>query len=105
MGPVSLGGDAGPNPLKNMDKKRVEFPIPKGFTLPEGTGRGDEFDAVCTFRVKENGDICLTRLGDTTMPGYEKDKGHKPTYSGIVEQMQAAREPMMEEGAPAAPSY
>lgn len=79
------------------DEKKVEFPAPKGFLLPEGVGKGDDFDIVCTVRVKEDGTLCLTKLGDTPMPGYgEKAKGKQANdYSGLAESMQAER-PMQE---------
>lgn len=63
-----------------MMAKRVEFRPPNGST-PEGLTEGEEFDSVCTFRVKKNGDICLVMLGDTQMPGYDDSATeHKPEY-------------------------
>lgn len=81
-----------------MNEKRVEFRPPAGFILPEGVGRGDEFDSVCTFKVKEDGTICLTKLGNTPMPGYGKDKDskHKQDYSGVAQELQVARPPTTE---------
>lgn len=76
-----------------MRAKPVEFQIPDGFTLPEGTQPGEDFDAVCSFRVKPNGTVCLTMLGDVKMPGYDsKESSGKPRYDeysrGMMEQMQ-----------------
>ncbi len=69
--------------------KKVEFKLPTGFTVPEGTMKGDTFDAVCTFQVKDNGDVCLTTVGETKMPGYDgKDKDSKPDYSEMTQNMQ-----------------
>ncbi len=61
--------------------KRIEFNPPAG-VVPEGVTAGEEFDLVSTFRVKDNGDVCLVMMGDVKMPGYSetKDKG-KPSYS------------------------
>jgi|KBSSwiStaDraftv2_1062776.scaffolds.fasta_scaffold310264_2 hypothetical protein len=56
--------------------KRVEFKPPAG-VVPEGTKAGEEWDAVCTFRVKPNGDVCLVMLGDEKMPGYTEKGGDK----------------------------
>lgn len=67
-------------PIKTVTTKRVEFVPPNGAT-PEGTQAGEEFDAVCTFRVKDNGQICLIQLGDVQMPGYsDSPMAHKPEY-------------------------
>lgn len=60
---------------------RIEFRPPDG-AVPEGLTAGEEFDSVCTFRVKDSGEICLVMLGDAQMPGYgEKYKSQsKPAY-------------------------
>jgi hypothetical protein len=36
-----------------------EFPLPEGFTPPEGTQTGTPFQALGTFRVKSDGSMCL----------------------------------------------
>jgi hypothetical protein len=66
-----------------MKSKPVEFQIPKGFTLPEGAEPGEDFDLVCSLRVKPNGTLCLTKLGDVDMPGYgngDDDSDGKTQY-------------------------
>lgn len=64
-----------------MMTKRIEFVPPEG-VVPEGAQAGEEFDAVCSFRVKDSGQICLVKLGDTQMPGYDSaGYDHKPDYS------------------------
>lgn len=67
----------------------VEFVPPKDFTPPENTSQDKDWDMVCSFRTKPDGRICMTKLGDTDMPGYgsKKDQKHeesketKPDYS------------------------
>lgn len=50
---------------------------------------GDEFDSVCTFRVKNNGTVCLVMLGDAKMPGYDsKEPMQRPGYGDMAKQMQ-----------------
>ncbi len=71
-----------------MTTRKIEFDAPPGI-VPEGTKSGDEFDLVCTFRVKPDGDVCLVMMGDEKMPGYTTkggDKG-KPSYSDEHEAM------------------
>jgi len=69
--------------------KKVEFKLPAGFTIPEGTMKGDTFDVVVTLQVKDNGEVCLTTLGDSKMPGYDgKDDKSKPDYSEMTQNMQ-----------------
>ena len=50
---------------------RVEFRPPNGFSVPEGSEEKGEFDLVCSFRVKPDGMVCMTQLGDHKMPGYD----------------------------------
>lgn len=52
--------------------KKVEFKPPAGFAVPEGSNEsGQEFEAMATFRVKANGQLCLVAIGDNPMPGYD----------------------------------
>jgi hypothetical protein len=72
-----------------MKSKPVEFQIPEGYTLPEGAEPGEDFDVVCSIRVKANGTLCLVKLGDVEMPGYkdkDKDDKQRPAY-GQARQM------------------
>jgi hypothetical protein len=71
-----------------MKSKLVEFAIPEGFTLPEGAEPGEDFDLVCSLRVKAGGTLCLTKLGDVEMPGYKnkEPKTERPEY-GQARQM------------------
>ncbi len=55
-----------------QNAKLVEFMPPKDWAPPETTG--EEFDQVCTFRKKPDGQICLIMLGDTKMAGYDKNE-------------------------------
>ena len=78
---------------KAESEGRVEITPPKGFTPPEV--KDGRFDIVDTWQVKPDGKICLVRLGDTEMPGYdgkESDKSaeHKPDYSELTGPMMAA---------------
>jgi len=51
--------------------------------MPEDVGDGEEFDLVCTFRVK-NQTVCLVKMGDSEMPGYKDSSKHKPDYSDAM---------------------
>jgi hypothetical protein len=74
-----------------MKDHKVKFMPPTDFKLPEDVQDGGEFDAVCTFKV-ENGELCLTQLGDSKMAGYGEKEGakHKPGYGEYAAQMQKA---------------
>lgn len=70
--------------------KRIEFHAPPG-VVPEGTKSGEEFDLVCTFRVKSSGEVCLVQMGDEKMPGYsERESKGKPSYADEHEAMLGA---------------
>ena len=74
--------------LMTSQSEKVEFTPPQSFQPPEGSNDG-EFDVVCTFRTK-GGKICMTKLGDVDMPGYDdKDEPQsKPDYSSMAQSMQ-----------------
>ena len=80
-----------------MEQKKVTFPLPDGFSVPEGTEPGGEFDAVCTFRMEKDGKVCLTMMGDAKMPGYDDKSGRqvKQDYSGYAQSIQSAGPQMM----------
>lgn len=60
--------------------EEVEFEPPASFRLPENVKPGEEFDVVCSFKVRD-GKLCMTKLGDAEMPyGEEKGKGQKNRY-------------------------
>jgi len=71
--------------MDNNHKTRVEF-TPPG-EAPEH--EGDEFDLVCTFRTKTDGQVCMTKWGDHPMPGYEDresmKKENKPGYGEMAQ--------------------
>ena len=78
--------------------KKVEFAPPKGFAQPEGTETDKEFDLVCSFKVKPSGELCMTRLGDLAMPGYDgehdehdddRESEHKPDYGRMSGKLMA----------------
>ena len=69
-----------------MKMKRVEFTPPKDFPMPEGITANEDFDLVCTFRLKDSGDVCLVMCGDAKMPGYDgQEKSEsKPSYADMA---------------------
>jgi hypothetical protein len=75
--------------------ERVEFTPPKG-VVPEDIKKGDTFDLVSTYRLKDDGEICLIQIGDTKMPGYEegeyesKTKADRQSYGDVVDSMHAS---------------
>ncbi len=77
-----------------MKERVVEFKPPQG-VVPEGTGVGEDFDLVSTFRVKAGGTVCLVQMGEVKLPGYdanEKGGSAKPSYREDAEAMVKSRE-------------
>lgn len=64
--------------------KRIEFKIPAGLTVPEGTEAGGQWQEMATFRLKKNGQMCLVAIGEHKMPGYE-DKDSSESESPMHE--------------------
>ena len=75
--------------------------------MPEGSEAGKQFDLVCSFEVKPDGMVCMTKMGDMDMPGYKNGESHeeyehRPDYS---EYAKGLSEGMGEGGAPNPESY
>lgn len=69
--------------------QKVTFTPPMG-AVPEGTGQGQDFDLVCTFRLEAGGKVCLTVMGEHRMPGYDKGKPEeRPSYRQEAQAIQS----------------
>lgn len=73
---------------------KIKFqPLPNA--VPEGTKAGDTFSLVCDFKLEDNGDVCLTKMGDVDAK-YESDDrtGNKsyirPNMDDEVKAMQSS---------------
>ncbi len=64
---------------------KVTFQPPAG-AVPEGVKEGDTFDLVSTFRVEQDGRVCLTQMGDVDM-GYDDKGSGKRDYSEDAKEM------------------
>lgn len=64
----------------------MEFTPPAG-VVPEGTTPGEDFDLVCTLRMKEGGTVCIVKAGDVSMPGYDEKSESKPSYDDYSKPM------------------
>lgn len=64
----------------------MEFTPPEG-VVPEGTTSGEDFDLVCTFRLKDGGTVCIIKAGDMEMPGYDDRSESKPSYETYTKPM------------------
>lgn len=58
---------------------KVTFTGPKEYTVPEGIMEGDTFDVAATMKLEPSGKLCLVKIDDIPMPGYEEEaeKGRK----------------------------
>ncbi|MEO7099097.1 MAG: hypothetical protein ABI162_07025 [Luteolibacter sp.] len=62
----------------------VEFKIPEGFHVPDGVKPGEEFNAVGSFLLHEDGTMCLLEVeGSVVKPmAMEPDKDDKSKGGG-----------------------
>jgi len=56
------------NPGTDMQKE-VHLEVPEGFEVPEGVKTGDTFEAMSTYRLREDGHICLEAVEGNPLPG------------------------------------
>lgn len=75
-----------------LPMKEIKFkPLPN--SVPEGTQMGDSFDLVCTFRLEENGEVCLEQMGDVKAE-YKEDK-KSMVRPGMEDEIKAMQSSMM----------
>lgn len=53
---------AGPQPKKNYEDSNLDFAIPDGFDVPDGVKPGDDFQALGTFKIKDDSTMCLVAV-------------------------------------------
>lgn len=65
---------------------KVTFSAPKEYTVPEGITEGDTFDVAATMKMESGGKLCLVKIDDIPMPGYEEEaeKGRKAQGSDMA---------------------
>jgi len=51
----------------------LKFPMPEGFTLPEGGDKG-AFEVLATLEVEDDGQLCLKAIDGIPVGDYEKEK-------------------------------
>lgn len=51
----------------------LKFPMPEGFTLPEG-GEEGTFEVLATLEVEGDGQLCLKAIDGIPVGDYEKEK-------------------------------
>jgi|GEM_PF-3053544 len=75
------------------DKKYVEFPLPEGFSLPDGAKEGDEVEVLARVIVKEGGEnMCLVSVDGSVV-----DKKKESTEDEVMEEAPAPEDAMFAE--------
>lgn len=64
----------------------LDFPIPAGLELPEGSKEGGEVDMLATFQIKGS-NLCLTAVEGIPIEDVAQEGSPEPTdFAGAVEQ-------------------
>lgn len=66
-----------------------DFPIPKGYVVPEGLNEGETFEDIASFRLQKDGKICLTKIGDSSILEDGKEDKSEPDDYGTAEGMES----------------
>ncbi len=60
---------------ENETEENIDFPMPEGFEPPKGTKPGQEFEALATLKIDEDGDLCLLKIdGADVKPESEENE-------------------------------
>lgn len=71
--------------------EKVRFKPPKGWMPPDGSEKDGKFDIVDTWKIEEDGQLCLIKLGDHDMKYEEHEKKeNKPDYSEVSKPMMSS---------------
>jgi hypothetical protein len=69
-----------PEPSYSADSPSIEFPVPSGFTPPDEIKPGEAFQAMGTFRMKDDGTMCLLAVdGNQVTPPKEEEAEQSPS--------------------------
>ena len=84
MGKSKMGGGK-VNEGTDMQKE-VHLDVPEGFEIPEGIKAGERFEAMSTYRLKENGQICLEAIEGNWLPGEDGETASEEEAEGSEEE-------------------
>lgn len=70
--------------MSESNESYIEFDAPEGFELPEGVEVGKEFDLVATFKVKEDGEMCLQKVGGLPVKRASSQAPERSVGQGMV---------------------
>lgn len=75
--------------------KYPEFQVPEGYSPPEGTKPGEEFQELCTLKVKADGKMmCVTAVGEQAIGGaQEKNDYRSEVQSRYEDSMSESQSP------------
>jgi hypothetical protein len=62
-----------------------EFPVPDGFTPPQGTQTGEPFQALGTFRMKSDDTMCLLAVDGSPVKGDKDDTDETDQDQGAAQ--------------------
>jgi hypothetical protein len=66
----------------------TSFPVPKGFSAPDGVKEGKEFSEIASFKI-EGGKISIVSIGQDKTPVTAKEDKPKSGEAAIKEQLGA----------------
>ncbi len=72
-GPAETPESTGPE-TEGAEDNVVDFPVPKGFEPPAGTKKGEEFTALASLKLDEDGDLQLTKIDGIPVNGESEDE-------------------------------
>ncbi len=82
-------------------QKEIKFDAPEGFEIPEGVKPGDTFEAMASFRLKDNGQICLEGVEGNMLPGEKGEMSGEESSEGAEEYGGSKKSPKRGKGGPA----
>jgi hypothetical protein len=79
----------------------VDFPMPEGFEPPKGTKPGDEFEALATLKIDDDGDLCLLKLDGADVKPEDEEEEDNDNNKGEQSALESMRQNLPSTGLPA----
>lgn len=84
----------------------IEFPVPKGYNPPVASRKGEEFTAIATFRIEDDGMMVITKVEGVPVSSENPDEDEGPeTSPEMMTALQQGGATNASQGMPAASTY
>ncbi len=94
-----MAADSDNDAAADQSSGEIEFPVPKGYNPPAASRKGEEFTAIATFRIEDDGMMTITKVEGVPISSEKPDEDEDQSPETSPQMMTALQG---QGGAPAA---